>query len=288
MNTGTFIRRFMASLPQRSGWLVLPAAGWQPQHRVLSGGYELRHDEVYDWSEAQRTDEPMASIQLTISGEGRLRVGGRDYRVGPGQAMVLRSDEPHRYWLPSGGRWEFVFLSVVGADVMTAIRHAIARGGYVQEFTPDGPFLSRYLSTIRSLIRSEIMSHGQSCELAVGVVTALVDDVDRRGRSHSGIERAKLLIQQRLTAPPSLMALAKIAGLSRSSFCAAFTASEGMSPGRWLRDKRLLAAAARLRSGATAAEVAKEFGYPDPAYFGRAFRQRFGLPPARWRRLNPL
>lgn len=284
MNTGTFIRRALADLPRRSGWLVLPAAAWRPQLRLLSGGLERRQGEVYDWDAAKRPPEPMAVLQITLDGEGRLRAGGREWAVRAGQTMVLTTTQPHRYWLPAGGSWEFLFLSLAGADAIAAVEQAIARGGPLQEFLPDGAFLPRALAATRALVRGEITGWGRAAELAMGLLTALVADVDGRDRRHPGIEQAKRLMRRRLQQPPKLAELARAAGLSRSGFCSAFAAAEGLAPGRWLREARLVAAAERLRHGAAAASVARDLGFADPAYFGRAFRRRFGLPPAAWRR----
>ena len=284
MDTGTFIRRELADLPRRSGWLVLPAAAWRPQPRLLSGGLELRQDEVYDWDAARRPAEPMAILQITIGGEGRLRALGREWAVHAGQTMLLTTTQPHRYWLPPGGCWEFLFLSLAGADAIAAVEHAVARGGPLQEFPPDGAFLPRTLALTRALLRDEITTWGRAAELAMGLLAALVADVDGRDRRHPGIEQAKRLMRRRLQQPPKLAELARTAGLSRSGFCSAFAAAEGLAPGRWLREARLVAAAERLRRGAAAADVARDLGFADPAYFGRAFRRRFGLPPATWRR----
>lgn len=284
MHTGTFIRRALADLPRRSGWLVLPAAAWRPQPRLLSGGLERRQAEAYDWDAARRPPEPMAILQITLDGEGRLRAGGRDWTVRAGQTMLLTTTQPHRYWLPPGGSWEFLFLSLAGADAITAVEHAITRGGPLQDFAPDGAFLPRALAITRALLRDEIASWGRAAELAMGLLAALVADVDGRDRHHPGIEAAKRLMRRRLERPPKLAELARAAGLSRSGFCAAFAAAEGLPPGRWLREARLVAAAEQLRRGGAAARVARDLGFADPAYFGRAFRHRFGLPPAAWRR----
>lgn len=284
MDSGTFVQRSLADLPRQSGWLVLPTAPWQPQLRLLSGGIELRHDESYDWDNGKRPREAMAIIQLTISGAGRLRIKGREYDVGPGQTMILTAADEHRYWLPAHGRWEFCYLTLAGADAMGAVKHAITRGGNVQEFQPEGGFLPRIISTTRALVRNQITSVGQAAELTMCLLSALVAEIDARNSGHAGIERAKLLIRECLDRPPKLTELARRAGLSRSGFCHAFTATEGMAPGRWLQKERLIAAAERLRSGENAAQAAKSLGFTDAAYFGRAFRRHFGMPPIAWKR----
>ncbi len=63
-------------------------------------------------------------------------------------------------------------------------------------------------------------------------------------------------------------------------------AGMGTTPSAYILERRLARAAERLSAGAEASitEIAFELGFNDSAYFARAFRQRFGVPPREWRR----
>lgn len=79
--------------------------------------------------------------------------------------------------------------------------------------------------------------------------------------------------------------LARASTLSRSAFAARFAACVGKPPGTYLAHVRLDAATKLLRDTSLAAAlIARSVGYASEAAFSRAFKNRYGTPPARWRR----
>jgi AraC-like DNA-binding protein len=79
--------------------------------------------------------------------------------------------------------------------------------------------------------------------------------------------------------------LARSCNLSRSSFAARFVGRVGKPPATYLNHVRLDAATSLLRDTLLpVTQVAETVGYASEAAFSRAFRNRYGTPPARWRR----
>jgi AraC-like DNA-binding protein len=79
--------------------------------------------------------------------------------------------------------------------------------------------------------------------------------------------------------------LARACHLSRSAFAARFVARVGKPPATYLVHVRLDAATGLLRDTSLPVTViATKVGYTSEAAFSRAFRNRYGTPPARWRR----
>jgi AraC-like DNA-binding protein len=79
--------------------------------------------------------------------------------------------------------------------------------------------------------------------------------------------------------------LARACHLSRSSFAARFAARVGKPPASYLAHVRLDAATVLLRDTyLPVAAIAQRVGYRSEAAFSRAFKSRYGTPPARWRR----
>ena len=73
--------------------------------------------------------------------------------------------------------------------------------------------------------------------------------------------------------------------LSRSAFAARFLARVGKPPATYLAHVRLDAASDLLRDTShPVALIAECVGYASEAAFSRAFRNRYGTPPARYRR----
>jgi AraC-like DNA-binding protein len=79
--------------------------------------------------------------------------------------------------------------------------------------------------------------------------------------------------------------LARACNLSRSAFAARFAARVGKPPATYLVHVRLDAATDLLRDTSIPVMlIAKNVGYTSEAAFSRAFKNRYGTPPARWRR----
>lgn len=78
--------------------------------------------------------------------------------------------------------------------------------------------------------------------------------------------------------------LARLVGLSRSTFAQRFTQLIGHPPMQYLTRWRMQLAAGLLASGHDPiARVAEAVGYDSEAAFNRAFRRTVGTPPAAWR-----
>ncbi|GAA4621203.1 hypothetical protein GCM10023196_008170 [Actinoallomurus vinaceus] len=78
--------------------------------------------------------------------------------------------------------------------------------------------------------------------------------------------------------------LARACSLSRSAFAARFVARVGMPPAAYLAHVRLDAATDLLRdTSLPVTHIAQRVGYTSEAAFSRAFKNRYGTPPTRWR-----
>jgi AraC-like DNA-binding protein len=79
--------------------------------------------------------------------------------------------------------------------------------------------------------------------------------------------------------------LARACSLSRSAFAARFVTRVGMPSAAYLAHVRLDAATDLLRgTSLPVALIAQRVGYTSEAAFSRAFKNRYGMPPTRWRR----
>jgi AraC family transcriptional regulator, alkane utilization regulator len=79
--------------------------------------------------------------------------------------------------------------------------------------------------------------------------------------------------------------LARLAGMSRSAFCALFAEQVGETPHRYLTRWRMHRAAALLRDTSLGLpELAGQVGFSDEASFSRSFKRQMGVPPATYRR----
>jgi transcriptional regulator GlxA family with amidase domain len=84
-----------------------------------------------------------------------------------------------------------------------------------------------------------------------------------------------------------LEAFARMCGRSLSSFKRDFQKHYGVSPGKWLLERRLVRSLALLQSTRLSiTEIMLECGFEDLSHFSKAFKERFGRPPSAERRLT--
>ena len=96
------------------------------------------------------------------------------------------------------------------------------------------------------------------------------------------LARALAVMHRSPEAVLNLERLADIAGMSRSTFAAAFKDRVGVSPGDYLTTLRLALARQALLAGRPLKAVSAEVGYGSPTALARAFQRQFGCAPREW------
>jgi AraC-like DNA-binding protein len=100
------------------------------------------------------------------------------------------------------------------------------------------------------------------------------------------VQQALVILEGRLTQPLAVEDLAGQVHVSASHLTALFRAAVGVPPVQYQKRARLRQAERLLRNPhLTVKEVARACGYEDGSYFVRLFRQRYGQPPQRWRKM---
>lgn len=83
----------------------------------------------------------------------------------------------------------------------------------------------------------------------------------------------------------SMEELARLCGLSLSSFKREFKKLYGESPARYIREKRLEKARELLEVSAySVSEIAFQLGFSDPGYFAKSFHEKWGCSPTDYRK----
>ena len=140
-----------------------------------STGYEVRTDPSYNWDGRKRGQTPFTVLQYTISGAGNLRYGNRSYRTRPGEMMLVVVPHAHRYWVESGGRWEFFWISMHGAEALRIHREVLAAAGPV--FKVKAETIEALASCTHQMVTSQDASPAHASAIAYQALMALYDDV---------------------------------------------------------------------------------------------------------------
>lgn len=106
---------------------------------------------------------------------------------------------------------------------------------------------------------------------------------ERRAPSHALVEHAIDSMQNDLSQPLAIDAIAQQCGVSSRWLRQVFTEQLGVSPKQYYQRLRLTWAASALRMGlGTVSELSEQLGYSSPLYFSRAFKTFFGVCPSHY------
>ncbi|WP_168222913.1 AraC family transcriptional regulator [Oceanicola sp. D3] len=107
----------------------------------------------------------------------------------------------------------------------------------------------------------------------------------RRDSHASRIARATAEIRRSYDAPLRVAALARLAGMSASTFHDHFKAMTGTTPLQFQKRLRLVEARRLIEAdGKSVSQAAFAVGYESPTQFSREFSRMFGAPPSRMQR----
>ncbi|MCA9691070.1 MAG: helix-turn-helix transcriptional regulator [Myxococcales bacterium] len=246
------------------------------------------------------------SIKSMVRGCGRWRTGDGVFLVEPGQLLILNEGQRYSFTIDAEAEIETFCPFFAPRLVREAIR---ARGPlirlldapddidaapptFVERLRPESPRIGRGLAALRAALDGDeagdrlldlldavlAESLAERAEIAAlpAVRKATRDELYRR------VHRARDFIHASLDAPLSLAQLARVAAMSTYHFHRAFRAIVGETPGRYVTERRLLAARRLLATtGRSVTDVCLDVGFSSLGTFSSAYRRRFGVAPSR-------
>jgi AraC-like DNA-binding protein len=251
------------------------------------------------------TEEPNPTHSIVFVRRG---VFGRSHEDGtlvadPNHVLFFNAAQPYRYSHPVAGGDDCTILAVETTRALELVaRHA------PRDPCPERPFRRSYgLSSRRAaqlhwellrLMERPALRLAQEdvlAELADAAVGSAyrwpgepiqrLSSLGQAGRRHRELaEAAKLVLNERLDAPPTLSDLAGILGCSPFHLSRTFHGTVGLSLRQYVKRLRARLVAERLAAGARdLTSLALDFGYFDHSHFTKSFRQEWGMPPSRFR-----
>lgn len=272
--------------------LSLPKATVPLHCMAISAGYEQRRNEVYSWDGLQRGTAPFLVIQHTIVGEGRLDFAGTQYRLVPGQTMVLSMPHAHRYWLERGGHWEYFWLVLNGREALRLAREIIDAVGPVLSL--PAPVVDRMASACQTLVDRPDITPGEASSAAYAAMAALHDgvfgaDTAPQAALPPAIARVVAHVDTHLATGLQIDRLAAIADLSRAHFVRQFTLATGLPPSDFVLERRLeRIERLLLATDMSVVAIAAATGFADANYLAKAFRRKRGMAPLEYRATRRL
>lgn len=218
----------------------------------------------------------------TLSGRGRMEFFGGGGLDLPGETLVaVENPRIAAYWC-AAERWNFWWFHVrIGGVPPLPLHHrlAVPRDDHEQAHCDE---------CFRLLTRPSHAARAQaSAVLSAMLYRWLANWRGQRVRPQphrAAIERVIERMRAARGAPLTVCQMAAEAGLGERRFREVFRVLAGKGPKEYYDELRLGTAAELLRMGAlSVAQIAERLGYSSPFHFSRAFRERFGAPPSRYR-----
>ncbi|RST20106.1 AraC family transcriptional regulator [Streptomyces sp. WAC04770] len=209
----------------------------------------------------------------------------------PGTVVMINPEVPHtaRPGRPEGWTYDTLYPSAqvvndIAAEV-TPLRGTVWFG----ETRTTDPYAARLITQVHRAAEEGNALAADSL-LRVLVVrlldrhgSVLPRTTPRAGGARDA-ERARLALEGRMAAPPTLEALAAELGTSPFALLRAFKKEYGMPPHAWLTDARVRSARRLLDAGTAPAEAAAAVGFTDQPHLNRHFTRIVGVPPGAYQR----
>lgn len=231
-------------------------------------------------------------LRVIVSGsfEVTVRTGGRErtWRVTPGSMSFHHGPGPTVTRIV--GSAETVVVEVTQAWLRRLTRDGVDPPRPLYGITaPDETARTLALAMCSEVSRGAPTGPLFAESLSVALLSYAIDHIPvsrlQVSGALSGAQRRKLqrYIEERLTQDLRLTELASLCGLRTRHFTTLFRRAFGMTPHRYVLDRRLSVGAELLvNSGYDIAEVALRTGFSSQSHFTTAFRRAFGVTPGRY------
>lgn len=212
-------------------------------------------------------------------------------RAGPGGLALINPDTPHtgRAGVPEGWTYSALYPAAeLVADIAAETTTIRGTAGFRAPVVDDPQAVRLVTEVHRAAEEGDALAADSLLRIAVA---RLLRDhggpLPARTAHSAGTRmavRARAILEERMTDPPSLERLAAELGTGPFALLRAFRAAYGMPPHTWLTDARVRRARHLLDAGAATAEAAVAVGFTDQSHLTRHFTRIVGVPPGAYRR----
>ena len=226
---------------------------------------------------------------LCVRGAGWVALGDQVFEVAPGQLVTILPNEAHRYGAAERHPWTIYWCHAAGTAGERLGLNLRQNDTYPILEIDDPPRLARLFEEVADELAggygiNHLIPASMALAHLLGVAIA-------NCRHHSGpsdsvlrVRRAIAYMQQRREEQISIPALASMANLSTSHFCAVFKKITGFAPLDYF-NRLKIRRACELLDGTDfpVKRVAAELGFTDALYLSRVFRKIHGMSPTEYR-----
>ena len=232
---------------------------------------------------------PFTVIVCVLEGYYYCRIDGIEYRVAPGETLVVPPYVYHDIWMEDAGKldWAHVGAAVGKKDVLLFFHVPVVICGEASRS------INRY---IVSLVKAERQGEAfrqslKTDECISGIYEIILEQSVRRetfGKYDDVIYRIHDEIVDHPEQNYTLAALAQKADLSIGTFSSCFRRIFGKSPMKYVLEHKIKHSIILLMTGNSVKETARTLGFYDEYYFSKQFKKQVGCAPSEYVRTHTL
>jgi AraC-like DNA-binding protein len=244
----------------------------------------------------------MVELSYCFQGAREVSLGGKRYEVVPGSCALQFMNQTADAHFDFSGNQPFQMLGIgIPVDTFHHFMEGIGGSRSIDFFQLLGRESFRIFeetidpsSTVilKQLMHSIHTNNTRNLEMECKVLELLSlsfrsfltdsnpESTKLTGSELQKIKKAREIMLERMTEPPSLLELSRLIGLNDYKLKAGFKEVYGTTVFGYLRDKRLEKALLLLQQGDNNVnEASCAVGYSNPSYFAEAFREKYGVNP---------
>lgn len=226
-------------------------------------------------------------IIFTVGGEGFAAIGREEYHPVRGNVLIFPKHMPHIYCVPEGGRWEFYWMHVSGANCSALLNHIIDEAGCSLKVS----CMDDLVQCVEKLIESEYRYYERevfAAQMLSQILFTIIGDISAPRResrkSRRLVMQAVEAIEESYNSPLKLEEIAAGLYVSAEHLIRVFREETGMTPRQYMCRLRMRRACAYLERGELSiGDVAAAVGYRSESAFIARFHDTYGLTPRTFR-----
>ncbi len=232
---------------------------------------------------------PYYVIHYILKGKGRYHIEDVRHCLGAGQGFLIEPDTRTFYQADAVEPWEYLWIGFNGTNVREYLRDIGLNSRQLIFQSGQGDALKHIVIEMLRDTTGSISSQYRRQSLLYSFFSILTEDIDislpsQQDQENIHIKRAVEYIRNNQSDGIRVMDIARYVCVDRTYLYELFRKYLHVSPQEYLTDCRLTRAAELLTNTEyPIREIALSCGYQNEHSFGKAFKAKRGITPARYR-----
>ena len=260
---------------------------WIPPFFLFVAGRQQTASRNY-YNDASQTPLPRRIlIKHTLSGEGRLYVNDVQHVLRPDSLFVIDRPGPYKYCYEGNGEaWSFEYVTI-GLTGSEAVLPQLLCNNPLMSLKEHPELKSQLNDLIKIRLKPDYQPELRHSFLAYAFLMSYISARVEYNTVPAAVSDLRSLLDANTRIPVSISACCRELGYTPEALIRLFKKFTGMTPGRYLQNRRLTEVCELLRdSKLSVKEIAQLCGFESQNYLGRIFKQTLGVTPVQYRN-NP-